>query len=60
MVLAWFRDVLEILTEHNIGYSMWNLRGAFGLLDSGRDDVAYEDWRGHRLDRELLGLLQEF
>jgi endoglucanase len=60
VVLAWFRDVLEILTEHNIGYAMWNFRGAFGILDSGRDDVDYEDWHGHQLDRELLELLREF
>ena len=33
--LAWFRDVLDILTEHNIGYALWNFRGSFGVLDSG-------------------------
>lgn len=60
VVLAWFRDVLEILTAHNIGYALWNFRGPFGILDSGRDDVDYEDWHGHKLDRELLDLLQEF
>lgn len=60
VVLAWFRDVLEVLTEHNIGYALWNFRGAFGILDSGRQDVAYEDWHGHKLDRKLLELLQAF
>mgnify|MGYP000160572154 CR=1 FL=1 len=60
VVLAWFRDVLDILTPHNIGYALWNFRGAFGILDSGRRDVAYEDWYGHRLDRAFLNLLQEF
>ncbi len=60
VVLAWLRDVLEILTGYNIGYALWNFRGAFGILDSGRDDVAYEDWHGHKLDRPLLDLLQEF
>jgi endoglucanase len=60
VVLAWFRDVLEILTAHNIGYALWNFRGSFGILDSGREDVAYEDWHGHKLDRELLALLQAF
>lgn len=60
VVLAWLRDVLEILTAHGIGYALWNLRGAFGILDSGRADVAYEDWHGHRLDRQLLELLQAF
>jgi endoglucanase len=58
--LRWFRDVLDILTAHDIGYALWNFRGAFGILDSGRDDVEYEDWYGHQLDRELLTLLQAF
>ena len=58
--LAWLRDVLEILTAHNIGLALWNFRGAFGILDSERKDVDYEDWHGHRLDRKLLSLLQEF
>lgn len=60
VVLAWFRDVLEILTAHNFGYALWNFRGGFGILDSGRTDVAYEDWHGHALDRKLLDLLREF
>ena len=59
-VLRWLRDVLEILKEQNIGFALWNFRGTFGVLDSDRDDVAYEDWHGHRLDRRLLALLQEF
>ncbi len=56
--LAWFGDVLEILTDAGIGYALWNFRGDFGILDSGRKDVVYEDWHGHQLDRELLNLLQ--
>ncbi len=60
VVLAWFRDVLEILTPQNIGYALWNFRGSFGILDSERADVDYEDWYGHQLDRAYLNLLQEF
>lgn len=60
VALAWFRDVLEILTAHNIGYALWNFRGPFGILDSGRADVDYEDWHGHKLDRKFLELLQGF
>ncbi len=56
--LAWFGDVLDILTENGIGYALWNFRGDFGILDSGRKDVDYEDWHGHKLDRRLLELLQ--
>jgi len=60
VVLAWLQDVLEILTGHGIGLSIWNFRGSFGILDSGRKDVVYEDFHGYKLDRKLLELLQEF
>lgn len=60
VVLAWLRDVLEILTSHNIGMALWNFRGSFGIMDSDRTDVDYEDFHGHKLDRKLLALLQEF
>jgi endoglucanase len=37
---------------------LWNLRGSFGVLDSQRTDVKYEDFRGSKLDREMLQVLQ--
>jgi aryl-phospho-beta-D-glucosidase BglC (GH1 family) len=55
--MAWFTDVLEILSSNNIGFGIWNFVGDFGILDSGRTDVAYEDWHGHKLDRKFLELL---
>ena len=58
MFLAWFRDVLDILKNHRIGWALWNFRGPFGVLDSQRPDAAYEDFRGHALDRALLDLLR--
>ena len=60
VVLAWLQDVLEILTSHGIGLALWGFRGGFGILDSGRKDVQYEDYRGHKLDRKLLDLLRQF
>ena len=57
--LAWFADVLDILTSNGIGFALWEFRGSFGLIDSGREDVAYEDWFGHKLDRKLLTLLMK-
>lgn len=57
---AWFEDVLQILKRHGIGYALWNFRGSFGILDSGRSDIAYEDWHGRKLDRRLLTLLQKY
>jgi endoglucanase len=60
VVLAWLRDVLEILTGYGIGLALWNFRGEFGIIDSDRADVEYEDFHGHKLDRKLLDLLKEF
>ena len=57
--LAWFSDVLDILKENKIGFALWEFVGSFGILDSGRTDVAYEDWHGHKLDRKLLELLRK-
>lgn len=56
--LAWFEDVLTILERYNIGFALWNFQGSFGMLNSGREDVAYEDWHGHKLDRKLLAMMQ--
>lgn len=58
VVLAWMRDQLDLWREAGWGWALWNLRGSFGVLDSGRTDIQYEDFRGHKLDREMLKVLQ--
>ncbi len=58
--LRWFEEVLQILTDANIGYALWNFRGTFGILDSQRTDVDYRDFNGHALDGKLLELLQAY
>lgn len=59
IALAWMNDVLEVLESFNIGWSMWNFHGPFGILNSGRKDMEYEDWFGQKLDRKLLTLIQQ-
>jgi endoglucanase len=58
--LAWFGDVLDILSSNGIGFSLWEFMGDFGVLDSRRSDVAYEDFHGHKLDRKLLNLMLKY
>jgi endoglucanase len=60
VVLRWARDYLTLWQAAGWGWALWNFRGSFGILDSGRGDVAYEDFHGHKLDRKLLELLREF
>jgi len=57
--LAWFSDVLDILGQNGIGFAIWEFRGDFGIINSRREDVQYEDWHGQKLDRKLLELLQK-
>jgi hypothetical protein len=60
VVLHWAEDCLANWREAGWGWAMWNFRGPFGVLDSGRTDVRYENFEGHRLDRKLLNLLQKY
>lgn len=60
VVLAWARDFLGLWKDAGWGWAMWNFRGGFGILDSDRTDVVYEDFRSHKLDRKFLSLLQQF
>jgi len=58
VALAWMRDCLALWKEADWGWALWNLRGSFGVMDSDRGDVNYETWKGHKLDREMLKILQ--
>lgn len=58
--LSWFEDVVDVLHQHQIGYGLWNFIGDFGLLNSGRADVAYTDFHGYQLDQQLLNLLKRY
>ena len=58
--LAWFNDVLDILSGNGIGFALWEFSGDFGVLNSNRLDVVYEDWYGQKLDRKLLDLLRKY
>lgn len=59
VALAWMRDQLGLWRAAGWGWALWNLRGPFGVLDSERTDLAYESYRGHRLDRAMVELLRE-
>ena len=58
IAMAWLEDVFSVFREQNWGWSLWNLHGDFGVLDSRRKDVKYENYKGFLLDREMLELLK--
>lgn len=60
VVLRWAEDCLSNWQQAGWGWAMWNFRGSFGILDSERADVRYENFEGHKLDRKLLDLLLRY
>ena len=58
VALAWMRDSLAVWRSAGWGNALWELRGSFGVMDSGRGDVMYEDYKGHKLDRKMIELLR--
>lgn len=60
VALRWMETQLKRWKKLGIGWAMWNFRGSMGILDSGRADVTYEDFHGHKLDRKMLDLLRRY
>ena len=60
VTLAWMQDSLRNWREAGWGWALWNFRGSFGILDSNRNDVSYEEFQGHKLDRAMLDLLRRY
>ncbi len=59
--LNWYRDVLGILSRHRVGWAQWNLRGAFGIINTEREEFHSETLpNSDRLDSELLKLIQTY
>ena len=58
VTLRWMEDNLINFRQAGWGWALWNLTGSFGIIDSQRKDVVYEDYQGHKLDRQMLELLQ--
>jgi endoglucanase len=60
VTLRWMRDILSLWKDAGWGHAMWNLKGTFGVLNSERSDVKYENFKSHKLDRKMLELLKEY
>ena len=61
VAMAFLTDVLDILKSYEIGWTYLSMHGAFtGIMDSDRDDVPSEDYHGHKLNRQVLTLLQRY
>lgn len=56
--LNYLKDVVSVFREYDLGYAMWNLSGSLGIINSGRDDCAYESYQGQLLDSAMLKIIE--
>ncbi|MFP4016614.1 MAG: glycoside hydrolase family 5 protein [Halanaerobiales bacterium] len=59
VALAWLTDLLSLYKEYGWGYSLWNFKGPFGIVEHGRPGAKLENYKGYKVDRELLELLMK-
>jgi endoglucanase len=55
--LAFMADEVSLWKEAGWGWSLWNLRGGFGVVDSG-GPTSLRGLQGHKLDRKMLELIR--
>jgi len=60
VALAYLEDQLALFQEAGWDWALGGFREEFGILDPRRQDISYEPFNGHRLDRALLELLQRY
>ncbi len=60
LTLRFMEDSLRAFKQANMGWALWNLRGDFGIINSNRKDVQYEQMGSDKLDRKMLELLKRY
>jgi hypothetical protein len=58
VTLDYLTDVVKVFNKYQIGYTMWNMIGSMGIINSGRDDCPYEIYKGKSLDRQMTSIIQ--
>ena len=58
VTLAYLSDVVALFNSYQIGYTLWNLSGSFGIINSDRIDCTYTSYRGKQLDQAMTNILQ--
>jgi hypothetical protein len=60
--LRYYEFLLKTFRDAGFDWASWDLDfpNGGGPFNSGRDDANYEDYRGYKLDREMLKLLQKY
>jgi aryl-phospho-beta-D-glucosidase BglC (GH1 family) len=57
VAMRWLSDIFDLYKEFGWGYSLWNFKGAFGIIGHGRPGAKYELMHGYYVDRSLFDLM---
>jgi hypothetical protein len=57
IALHWLTDLFGLFKEFKWGFSLWEFKGAFGIVEHGRPGGVYEEFHGCKVDRALLDLI---
>ncbi len=60
VTLNYMKWLLDSFKDAGIGWCMFEWDGTFGVLDSERTDVAYEQINGRQMDKKMMNLLKEY
>jgi len=58
VTITYLSDVVDIFNNYQVGYSLWNLNGGFGIIDSERADASYTSYFGKQLDPVMTKIIQ--
>jgi hypothetical protein len=58
VTIKYMDDIVSIFRQSDIGFAMWNMIGTMGIINSGRPDCDYEEYRGKLLDRKMTNIMQ--
>ncbi len=56
--MRWMADLFGLFREHRWGFSLWELKGPFGIIEHGRAGARFERMGGFMVDRAMLELIK--
>ena len=58
VALRWLNDLTGVLADYGWGWSLWNFKGSFGVVEHGRPGAVYTEYKGFNVDMDLLNILK--
>lgn len=60
VALAFMEDYLSLWKEAGWGWALWGIEGNFGVVNNQRPGVVLEDYKGKKVNRQMIELLKRY